>query len=326
MGGNIAFNNSGTVNVQTGLLVFSGGDGGSTTGDFNISIGAILRFASNFNLAATADVAGAGNVEFNSGTINLGGTYNITGATAFTGATVNFNAPITSLGTGPLNVSGGTVNFNSNAVTVPALNLIGGNLGGTADLTSTGLLSWNIGTIAGSGAINANGGLALTGNSGLSLFGRSLNNAAGQTATLSGSTTSLNFGNGALFNNNGTFLAQSDGGFGTLGGTGNAFNNLGTFTRNTGTGTFTVGGGIAFNNSGTVNVQQRHARLERRRWREHDGRFQRRCRHPVDVLRQLQLCRDLGFCRRRHRLLQRRHPHAQWHLCRPQFCASTARP
>ena len=255
VGGNIAFNNTGTVNVQTGTLVFNGGDGGGTTGDFNIGSGAVLRFDSSFNLGMSADLAGAGTVDFKSGTINVGGTYNVTGATAFTGATVNFNAPITSLGSGPLNLSNGTVNFNSNAITAPALNLTGATLGGTASVTSTGLLTWTLGTITGSGAINANGGIALSGNGGLSLIGRSLNNAAGQTATLGGTLTSLNLGNGALFNNNGTFIAQSNGGFGILSGSGNGFNNVGTFTRNTGTGAFTVGGNIAFTNSGTVNAQ-----------------------------------------------------------------------
>ena len=41
---NLAFNNTGTANVQTGTLDLQGGDGGSTTGVYNVSAGATLRF------------------------------------------------------------------------------------------------------------------------------------------------------------------------------------------------------------------------------------------------------------------------------------------
>ena len=65
------FNNTGTVNVQSGILTLAGGDGGSTTGDFNISSGATLQFLSDFNLAASANIGGAGTAEFSAGTVNI---------------------------------------------------------------------------------------------------------------------------------------------------------------------------------------------------------------------------------------------------------------
>ena len=125
---------------------------------------------------------------------------------------------------------------------------------GTGTFTSTGLFTWNYGTLTGTGVLNANGGILMNG-SYLYLDQRTLNNAAGQTATFNGAY-GLYLSNGALFNNNGTFLAQSDYGYlADNGGGGGTFNNTGTFTRNTGTNVFAIGSGVAFNNSGTVSVQ-----------------------------------------------------------------------
>ena len=106
---------------------------------------------------------------------------------------------------------------------------------------------------------NANGGILMpspgSGFASLFLNQRTLNNAVGQTATMN-NDADLIFSNGAVFNNNGTFLAQGNDqdGFFNQGG-GGTFNNVGTFTRNTGTDIFTIANGIIFNNSGTVNVQ-----------------------------------------------------------------------
>ena len=226
----IVFNNTGTTNVQTGTLALQGGDGGSTTGDFNISGGATLNFASSFNLAASVAVAGAGTVDFTSGTIEIDGSL-----------------------TSPAKLTGATVNFNSNNLAVPSINQTAGTLGGVGTVTSTGLLTWSGGTMGGAGATTANGGILMDNSSGF-LVGRTLSNPSGKTATMSNSSY-LYFSSGAIFNNGGTFLAQvtQDGyGFFDNGG-GGTFNNSGTFTRNTGTGSFPVS--IVFNNTGTTNVQ-----------------------------------------------------------------------
>ena len=255
----LSFNNSGVVNVQTGQLTLAGGDGGSTTGDFNVSNGATLDFQGGYSLGATSDIAGAGNVNFGSGATTVSGTYGIGGTTSVAGGTVDFNAPITSLGSG-LTVTGGTINLNSNNQTVSSFNLLGGTLGGTASLTSTGLTTWNQGTMNGSGTTQANGGIQLGGvppnqfvSYSMYLDGRTLNNAAGQTATFLGDRTYLYTSNGAQINNAGTFLAQNNTFIGYGGGSPSKFNNSGVFTRDTGTGTITMG--LSFNNSGVVNVQ-----------------------------------------------------------------------
>ena len=242
------FNNSGTVSVQSGTLSLDGGDGGNTTGDFNISSGATLQFMSDFNLAASATISGAGTAEFSLGTINVAGAYNVTGASIFDGATVNFNGPITS--TGPLSISSGSVFFNSNNLTVPTITLTGGTLGGTiAQVTSSDLFTWSGGTMSGTGVTNANGGILMDGGF-VSLDQRTLNNAAGQTATLS-NQAAVFLNNGAVFNNNGTFLQTTFNGA-IVGGT---FNNLGTFTSNPDPGSFGFPIDSVFNNSGTVSVQ-----------------------------------------------------------------------
>ena len=249
------FNNTGTVNVQTGTLFLNTPDAGNTTGDFNISSGATLQFNSNYTLGATSDVSGAGTVQFSIGTVNVGGTYNITGATSFTGANVNFNSPITSLGAVAPTISIGTINFGTNNLSLPALNQSGGTLTGTGSIDVGGLLTWGGGAMSGTGTTNANGGISLSGGTMRTLSARTLNNAAGQTATLSGASSSLSLGTGATFNNNGTFLAQNDQSLTNQGGAASAFNNAGTFTRNTATGTFSIALGGVFNNTGTVNVQ-----------------------------------------------------------------------
>ncbi len=60
--------------------------------------------------------------------------------------------------------------------------------------------------MSGTGVTNANGGLLID-NAEVFLDTRTLNNAAGQTATLSNFVEVL-FQNGAIFNNNGTLLAS----------------------------------------------------------------------------------------------------------------------
>ena len=102
-------------------------------------------------------------------------------------------------------------------------------------------------------SLNANGGLSLNATGAITLNGATLNNPLGQTATDSGVHTFV-LANGAVFNNEGTFLAQNNNGLLFGGGTGTTFNNDGTFTRDTGTGNYTINGGIAFNNFGTVNI------------------------------------------------------------------------
>ena len=327
---NGAFNNTGTVAVNSGELSLAGGNTGTTTGDFNVSGGATLRLGGNFTLGATADVAGVGNVDFGfGGTINVGGTYNITGISSVSGATVNFNAPVTGLGTGlnvfggmvnfntpisslgtmplsvsggtvnfnaslpsvvtgPLSVSGGTVNFNSNDVTVSAINLssddliAGGTLSGPATVSTSNLVWSGTGKMVGTGTTNVTGTVSTISVSGGDNFpdfnvptlARILNNSG--TITYSSSdSTALIFGSNdglkpGVLNNSGTFNVTDGASFGANLGPdpdpqdtpnpNNAINNSGTWNVS-GAGSLSSVG-IAFNNTGSVNVTRGGLSLE----------------------------------------------------------------
>jgi hypothetical protein len=71
----VAFNNSGVVEVRRGVLNLAGG--GKSRGAFKIDAASVLQFGSDHNLGATSSIAGEGNVVFNAGTITVGGTYDV---------------------------------------------------------------------------------------------------------------------------------------------------------------------------------------------------------------------------------------------------------
>ena len=82
--GGIAFNNFGTVNIDSGILALNGG-GDATGGIFNIGLGATLRFNAAYGLGLTTTLAGAGTIDFVSGVQTISGPYNVTGTTSVSG-------------------------------------------------------------------------------------------------------------------------------------------------------------------------------------------------------------------------------------------------
>jgi hypothetical protein len=229
----VEFNNSGTVEIDSGTLKLS--VGGISTGSFTGEVGTILYFSGGIHdLDAGSSVTSAGTVQIGGGTWNLNdGSYNVTGTTAITGGTVNFNTPA-----------------NTNL-----LNLSGGVLSGSADITASGLITWSAlsgagGEMSGAGTTHANGGMDLSGSTKFLTNGRTINNAGTATWTAGPFTTS----SGAVFNNQlgATFETDFDGSFTNGAGAQSQFNNTGTFTKSGGTGTTTVG--VEFNNTGSVNV------------------------------------------------------------------------
>jgi hypothetical protein len=139
------------------------------------------------------------------------------------------------------------------AIALTTLNLSGGTLSGSDNVTISGVATWTGGTMSGSGTttIASGGTLDLLG-AAKTLDGRILNNSG--TATMSGATSALTLANGATFNNqaSGSFEIQNDGTIASSG-TGNTFNNQGTFSRTLSFGTAAIG--VAFTNAGTVNAQ-----------------------------------------------------------------------
>jgi hypothetical protein len=241
------FNNSGQVNVQTGTLVLLGG--GTESGSFVVSGGAILQFGSDSNFAGSSTITGPGTAEFISGTSTFG-------------AGSGYSSP--------LSVSGGAVNFNTGMpITPPTISLSSGSIGGSDTITTGGLLAWSGGAI-GSGSIqtlNANGGISLTGTNGPMYIniGTTINNAGTANWTGGSIQPGISMNEGTVFNNlyDATFNVQTDNAYtGTFitGFAPDVFNNAGKFVKSLTSGATTVS--AVFNNSGRVEVQSGTLNLE----------------------------------------------------------------
>jgi hypothetical protein len=128
-----------------------------------------------------------------------------------------------------------------------------GVLTGAGTLDVSGLFTWTGGSMTGSGATNAEGGLTIDGSSAKTIHERTLNNVG--TATWTG-TGNLNGGVGSTINNlvTGLFDIRTDAAFGSgVVGT-KTFHNAGTLRKSVAVGTTTVSA-WDFNNTGTVVVQ-----------------------------------------------------------------------
>ncbi len=251
----IAFNNTGAVDVQTGTLSLT--KGGASDNGFSGAAGTTLEFGGGthtLNAGATVSIP---NVIFSSGTVSLSDSYNATTNTTVSGGTANFNGTVTSVGSS-VTVSNGTANFSSaSSISTVTATLAGGTLTGSSSVTVTGTLNWSGGTMSGTGAtvIPSGGAFNISGASDHLFDARTINNSGAVTFTAT-SAGDLDVANGAVFNNlsGGVFDIQSDSvvlDFNA--GTEGAFNNVGTLRKSAGTGTSTID--IAFNNTGTVDVQ-----------------------------------------------------------------------
>ena len=137
----------------------------------------------------------------------------------------------------PLTISGGTLSIAAASSINNTLSMTGGTLSGAGDVSVGGLVTLTAGTLSGSGALDANGGMSINPTGGnFFLAGRTVNNAAGQTATWTGTLGNfIEASNGSVFNNMGSFV---DGGLGLYEETGtgapSAFNDAGSFTTSAG--------------------------------------------------------------------------------------------
>ena len=177
----IAVNSSSPVEVQTGTLSLT--RGGTSSGNFTVSSGAVLNFGGETHTITLGDgesISAAGTVRFSGGITSIGGNgdYNVTGTTE---------------------VTGGAVNFNGAATTVNAL-VSGGTLGGSGVVTVTGNLDWTGGNFGGSGNLEIANTATFDisgGTSGRTVNTRTLNNAG--TAVFD-ATNTISAGQGAVFN------------------------------------------------------------------------------------------------------------------------------
>ena len=226
------FNNSGTLDLQTGSLALQGG--GTNSGTITVPAGTALNLSGTFLSDSASSIASAGNFTVSGGTATVAGLINLSGT---------------------LTVSGGTANLDGTGTVSPAVvDLSGGTLGG-ADLVTVGsLMNWTGGAVmSGSGrtviapGATLNAASALT----LSLTSRTLEN--GGTVLWTGAGLYLT---GAVITNRAgaLFHAQSDTSFLNQGGAAR-FDNAGIFRKSASSGTTTLSSGVTFNSSGTVDLQ-----------------------------------------------------------------------
>ncbi len=216
-----AVNNAGALNIGGGTL--SLGNGGAYTGAFGVSSGATLQFS-----GGTHDV-------------NAGATFGGSGTVAVIGAGtwLNVNTGITI--NNPFVLAGDTFS----------------TLGGTGNVTLANTFDWRNGAdIRGTGTLTTNGVTTIANSvQGTAVEKNWVNNGTvnmGADADLQfilSSSTITNAASGVF--NQGSTLANP---IAVNSGPGGAFVNAGTYNK-TAAGAQTIGTGVAFTNTGTLNVQ-----------------------------------------------------------------------
>jgi len=124
-GTGVTFNNTGTVNVQSGNFWMEGGDGSPTgrhDGDLYRQFGAEMVFAGAFDLAAGSKLNGAGNVLIGYAPFSMAAGMTLDG-------TINLS------GTTTIDDSATTVTFSAANSTFGGVNLNAGALSGAGDVT-----------------------------------------------------------------------------------------------------------------------------------------------------------------------------------------------
>jgi hypothetical protein len=240
--------NSGSVQINSGTLALTLTD---STGGFTPAAGATLIVSGTATLSAAASISGTGNFESagiaitNHGTLNIGGTNTFSaGATRLDGTCIINNAPVI--------VSGANVLFSGSGNLSPSsLNLSGGILQGTMQMTVSGPTTWTGGTFgsATSGLILfANGTLTLNGGVKTLAGGTFVNGGAG--AWIVGQ---LSLNGGVLSNApSATLDLQADGGAFVQNSGSPLLANAGTLRKTAGTGTSTIT--VPCANSGSVQI------------------------------------------------------------------------
>ena len=211
----IPFNNTGTVDVQSGTISLTGGGSNTTALTVSGASATLLFGAGVFNLNAGTAVSGPGTVRLNStGTLSINSPVSIPASTTFT--------------------------------------FLAGTLAGAGAFTTNGTFNWSGGLMTGAAITTVNGPLNLSGLPGIN-GNRTLNNTSTCNWTPA-STLGLWTGTGSVINNTGTWDSQTDNvAIVNQYGGATTFNNSGTFKKSAGVGTTYMD--IPFVNTGTVNVQ-----------------------------------------------------------------------
>jgi hypothetical protein len=254
-GQQFAFNNYGTVNIESGSLSLAGG--GAQTGTMTVPEGTAIIFAGGtFTSSGNSSITGAGMLMVSGGTATLAGTVNLSGSNVFTGGSVDFTGDYVCTNNAMIISGSGVANFDGTGPVSPSfLNLssyfVGGSsLGGSDTVTVGSVMNWTGGVMLGSGRTVILPGATLNLGGTIYLTGRTLDN--GGTALASGPTFFLTAAvmtneTGALFQ---ILSPATFNGDYTL----PRFDNAGTFQTLASGGT-TAFDQVAFNNYGTANIQ-----------------------------------------------------------------------
>ncbi len=216
---NNGFNNSGTVDIQSGT--FNPASGGTSSGIFNATATGTFLFTNTYALAAGATLTGAGNFQITGGQLNV----------SAAGVTADH-----------ITMSGGNLNINS---------------GASVATSATGIIDWTAdATLSGAGplTISSGGTLNLPGFGTRFIDGGTINNNG--TINWSGANN-ISVYDGGVINNlaTGLFSVKNDQMiYQHCCSAGQAFNNAGTFRKTVATGTTQISNN-GFNNSGTVDIQ-----------------------------------------------------------------------
>ena len=211
-----AFNNTGTVGVDSGVLEIHAGTNNNI---FSVASGATIRVpqSGSYTLGTGAKLLGVGTYQVSAG-------------------------------------SGGVLTVNED-LSVNRLELnTNGYLAGTGNVTVNQSLVWTGGYMNGPGTttIAASATAAVAGDNVKYLQGRTLNNLGTMTWTDEGDINLQFLGGNSVINTGGTFDVQTDAD--VVVGTGGPINNTGTWIKSSPVSTGTTQIRVAFNNTGTVSA------------------------------------------------------------------------
>ncbi len=234
-----AFNNTGTVDVQTGRLELAAG--GTHNG--------------------TVKVANVAELNFNGGShdLNEGTTLDVAGSVAITNGTVNANVDVDIAGHTSLS-NNATLNINKGWQTAYFTQGTGGTLKGSGNLTVTETANLTNAVQLGAATTTLKGNSTIKNSLSLDA-GRVLRNegivtmdgGVNMNSTAGGGAGRIDNAAGAVWSSQGGQInAGSYADLNELPGYG-VFNNAGTFRNSSGAGTTTIN--AAFNNTGTIDVQ-----------------------------------------------------------------------
>ncbi len=194
----VPFNNSGTVEVQSGSIDL--GAGGQSSGSFTGDLGTSLTFGGAHVFGPTTSVGGD-SIDFETN-VSLETPYNANNTTV--GGVVSFQGPASPgalwvYGRADFSPASGPVTLILPYLAIESL----GTLTGTDNFAVTGEFDWLAGTLSGSAgsSLVANGGLVFNpgGTHADILDGRSLTNNGA--AVVTGNNSGIDLAHGAAFNN-----------------------------------------------------------------------------------------------------------------------------